>query len=132
MNAQQIERIRELRYMDGLSGPAVGAIVGYSPQHVRYLAPGRPGKIDNARLREAFRQSQRTATSVAWEIGWRCPDKRKTSGEKGDGSRLRRQLGLADDVDRDGRRRRRVIDAEHAALISTAIGVAPWSIGYGD
>jgi hypothetical protein len=134
LTAQHHEMIRELRYMDGLSHRAIAERVGCSHTTVRGIVPGpRPGMIPNAPLREAFLASGRSACSVAREIGWMC---RTSSGVNGDGARVRRALGIIANVSsNNGVKRRSVfsrIDAEFAALIAEAIGVAPWEIGYAD
>ena len=124
-------RIRYLRYVEGLSSVQVAALAGMSPAAVRGVAPGRVGKIDNAKLREAFERSGLSAGDVARSIGWTYE---RASGPKAgatcaDDTRVRRALGLQDDVAHGCRGRRVLIDAETAALIAEAIGVAPWSVG---
>jgi hypothetical protein len=120
-------RIRELRYMDGLSCPQVAILMGCHEETVRRIAPGYPGKIDNTRLREAFLASGCTAHEVALQLGW-------YAGKKPDGTTVKRTLGLVETI--GGHRRYRqyrcLIDAETAALIADAIGVAPWSVGCHD
>lgn len=143
MSPDLIARIRELRYVDGLSCPAVGEMLGLSPHVVQKAAPGYPGKIDNAKLREAFERSGVSATWVAREIGWLAlqgkwnPDRTKRwQWYSGDGSRVRRTLGLTDGTTikqgRTFRYRQTRIDAESAARIAEVIGVAPWAVGCND
>ena len=124
LTAREIARIKELRYMDGMTQEEIARQVGCALTTVRRHAPGRPGKIDNAKLRLAFLMSGCSAPFVARELDW------KAGKDKWDGSRVRRTLGLIEDVNGRGKRSRRVmIDAEHAQLIAEAIGVAPWSVG---
>lgn len=123
LSVAQVELIRELRYMDGWTAPAVALVVGCSAVTVRHRAPGRPGKIDNTLLRKAFEGSGKSASEVARRMGW-------VHKGKADVSRVRRTLGLAADIDRHGGRSfRRMIDAETAALMAEAIGVMPWEVG---
>lgn len=118
------QHILRLRYRDGFTQAEVARITGRNRETVRLIAPGRVGKIDNARLREAFAQSGLTAAEVARRLGWRA-------GTSWDGSRVNRWLGVT--LDRSGTRKarsyRRLIDAETAGLIAEAIGVEPWEIG---
>lgn len=120
-------RIRELRYMDGMTCDDAALLMGCSPATIRMIAPGRPGKIDNTLLREAFLASGRTAYEVALRLGW-------YAGSKPDGTTVKRTLGLVETI--GGHRRYRqyrcLIDAETAGLIADAIGVAPWSVGCND
>jgi hypothetical protein len=137
LTAAEVRQIRELRYMDGLTQMEVAQHVGCYITTVRKYAPGYPGKIDNTLLREAFLRSGLTGTEVARRIGWTCQmSKRSRDGAKlwrwdaPDGARVRKALGLVDDVNGRGwRSRRTMIDAEAAALMAEAIGVAPWSVG---
>lgn len=143
LTAWELAQLKELRNMDGMSSTRVAEIIGCSAGYVRTLAPGRPGKIDNTLIREAFVRSGASATWVAQEIGWvalhgkwnRNRTKRWT-WYCGDGSRVRRTLGLIDDVSyktgRAYRARRTLVDAEHVAMIADAIGVAPWAVGCND
>jgi hypothetical protein len=119
-----VKRIRELRYLDGLSCPAVSRIVGVGVGTVNNIAPGKPGKVPNHLVREAFLSSNMTATQVAWSLGW------MSGREKADGSRVKRALGLSPDVSGSTGRKsfRRMIDAEQAELIAEACGVAGWSV----
>lgn len=123
--------IRELRYMDGLSMTAVAKITGRDKSTVQRYAPGWPGKIDNTKLRDAFLKSGLEAAEVAARVGWTI------RGVNGDTSRLRRSLGLIRESTRSSTGKhhwcvRTRIDAENAALIADAIGVAPWSVGCHD
>lgn len=126
--------IRELRYMDGLSMPEVARITGRDLSTIRHWAPGYPGKIDNARLREAFLASGLGASEVARHVGWVL---RRGGRLDADTSRLRRSLGLCRESSRGSSGKhywtiRTRIDAETAGLIADAIGVAPWSVGCHD
>jgi DNA-binding transcriptional regulator YiaG len=134
LNATEKARVRELRYMDGLSSPAVASLFGCSYETVRKIAPGWPGKIDNTRLRDAFIASGVDAAEVARRVGWVLL---RGGREDADTSRVRRSLGLLLEtgISRTGKRSRFMrtrIDAENAALIAEAIGVAPWSVGCHD
>jgi hypothetical protein len=126
--------IRELRYMDGLSMPRVSEITGRDRSTIQRHAPGWPGKIDNTPLRDAFLASGLEAVEVALRCGWIIE---KDGGTYGDCSRVRRSLGLQQESGRSlagkyCRYMRTRIDAENAALIAEAIGVAPWSVGCHD
>jgi hypothetical protein len=117
----QVARIKRMR-ADGLPSPEVAAVVGCSDSTVRKHAPGYPGKVPNDRLREAFLASRRSAADVARALGWE-------SGNGADTGRVRRTLGLLDDISRTGaRHRRRLIDWETGSLIAEAIGVMPWEV----
>jgi hypothetical protein len=119
--------IRELRYADGLSVPVVVRITGRCYKTVRKYAPGSPGKVNNARLREAFLASGVQAVDVARQIGWW----NFTEGYwKADGSRIKRTLGINPDISGQGKRSyRTLIDAETAALLAEAIpGIEPWEV----
>jgi len=115
----EVARVRELRYTDGLTMEATAMIVGCHTSTVKRHAPGHPGKIPNDRLREAFLASGRSACEVALAIGWTYL---KAGRVTGDGSRLRRALGVRWSS-------QRLIDAEAASQIAEAIGVGPWEIG---
>jgi len=118
-----VEEIRELRYLDGLSARRVADMFDMSPWTVLRYAPGRPGKVPVAPLREAFLSSPATTGDIARAMGWWD---RKGSA---DTSRVKRTLGLQDDIAGDGRRSRRTMaDAETVMLIAEAIGVSPWAV----
>lgn len=122
LTMQDIRRIRELRYGDGLTALRVADIVGCSRQTVWRYAPGMPGKIPNNKLRAAFKASSVTATGVARAMGW-------DSGKGADSSRVNRTLGLTPDINGKGNASTRTyIDAETASLMAEAIGVMPWEI----
>lgn len=127
LSAEEIQEIRELRYGDGLTREATAALVGRSPWTVGRYAPGRPGKVDNAALREAFERSGLTVAEVARRMNWWWV--RNDGHLNADGSRVKRTLGLLDDLNRCGRSRRRLIDAETAGLLAEAIGVMSWEVG---
>src|SRR4051812_28234305 len=93
--------IRELR-ADGYTATATAEIVGCSATTVKHYAPGRIGKVPVAPLREAFLASPLTAADVARELGW-------WAGKDADVSRVRRTLGLLDDVNGAGKRSRRTL-----------------------
>lgn len=119
-----VERIRELRYMDGLSRAATGRLVGVGSTAVGRYAPGRPGKVPNGKARALFERSALSAVDVARSMGWLH---RNGQGKIGaDGLRVMRTLGLADDVSRGYRCRRQWIDAETAGDLAEAMGHARW------
>jgi hypothetical protein len=123
LSAAEIARIRELRYEDGLTLVETAREVGCSVFTVQRHAPGRPGKINNAKLREAFERSGKSAADVARAIGW-------WADVDADVSRVRRTLGLRTDIDGRGHKsNRRLIDAETAGRLAEAIGVMPWEVG---
>lgn len=127
--AERNEKIRELRYEDGLTCEEVACQVGMSRESIGLIAPGRPGKIDNARIREAFIRSGKSASAVARDLGWRSGD-----GRGPDASRVRKTLGITLTV--GGARRkaqaRRLVDAETVGRIAESIGVEPWEVGCND
>jgi hypothetical protein len=128
VSKQERKQIRELRYLDGLSCGQVFALTGRNETTVRKIAPGWPGKIDNTRLREAFLASGLTAGEVARRVGWYCSH--GSRGVRRDHSRVKRTLGVTRSSNGHGRSNlRRLIDAETAALLAEAIGVAPWEVG---
>lgn len=129
LTPDQQRLIRELRYEDGLTIQATAARVGCSAFPVRQLAPGRPGKVPNDKLREAFTDSGLSAVEVARRVGWLCSTG-TTQGQRtqADGSRVLRTLGLLDDSTKDRRSTRTFIDAETAALLAEAIGVMAWEV----
>jgi hypothetical protein len=117
----QIARIKRMR-ADGHTQAETARALGWSPFTVRKHAPGPTGKVPNDRLREAFLASDRTAADVARSLGW-------NSGHGADTSRVRRTLGLLDDINgRGDHTRRRLIDWETGSLIAEAIGVMPWEV----
>jgi hypothetical protein len=118
----QIARIKRMR-ADGHTAKEAAEAVGCARVTAGHIAPGRPGKVPNDRLREAFLASDRTAADVARALGW-------DSGHGADTSRVRRTLGLLDDIagQRGHRSRRRLIDWETGSLIAEAIGVMPWEV----
>ncbi len=125
LTASQIQSIRELRYEDGLTCLAVARLTSFHVTTIQRHAPGRPGKINNAKLREAFLASGLTAGQVARRMGW---EHSKSRGP--DTPRIKRTLGLLDEVNgRKFRSTRTLIDAETATLLADAIGIAPGEIG---
>jgi hypothetical protein len=118
-----VSLIRELRYGDGLSTPVVAQAVGCCLRTVTEHAPGYIGKVPNEPLRQAFLASRVTAVEVARDLGWRA-------GPRADSSRVKRTLGLLDEISRHGgkRYRRRLIDWETASLIADAIDVPRWEV----
>lgn len=125
--AERDAMIHELRDVDGLTSLEVALRVGLSAERVRQIAPGRPGKIDNTRLREAFLRSGKSANAVAKDLGW-C------TGRKHDASRVRQALGIT--LTRASRGRgaqyRTFVDAETLGRIAESIGVEPWEVGCND
>lgn len=128
LSATEVARARELRYLDGLTVSQTAVLTGRNIDCVRRYAPGRPGKVDNALLREAFVASRKKAADVARTVGWLCS---KDDGRwvYGDGSRVKRTLGILPTVaGHGGSQFRRMIDAEVAEILAEAIGVAPWEV----
>jgi hypothetical protein len=126
VTTDEAARIRKLRYEEGLAVDVIAQALGRGSGTVRRHAPGRVGKVPNDKLRAAFEASGLTATEVARRAGWRY---RKGADLFGDGVRVKRTLGVVDDV--NGAKQRSVrkwIDAEAAALLAEAIGVAPWEV----
>jgi hypothetical protein len=122
LTPDEIAWIRELRYMDGFTAQQVAEIVGRCIWTVRKYAPGWPGKVPVAPLREAFLASPMTAPDVAREVGWWL------ANGTPDSSRVKRTLGINLETSRGRRYRRSLVDAETVQLIAEAIGVAPWSV----
>lgn len=120
-----VAAIREHRYADGLTSEQTAEILGLADTTVRRYAPGRPGKVDNARLRAAFEASGLTTHQVAVRLRWFLDG-------RPDSRRVKRTIGLVAERSRGQLRHRRLIDAETARHIAEAIGVCPWTIGYGD
>jgi hypothetical protein len=121
LTARQVARIRRLRYEDGLSGPQVAALIGCNPATVTAYAPGRPGKVPVAPLREAFLRSGVTAGQVATELDW-------LDRGSPDASRVNRALGITDTISHGRRHLRSMVDAEIVMLIADAIGVGAWEV----
>lgn len=120
----QVKQIRELRYMDGLTCEATAQIIGCTADTVGRYAPGKPGKVPVAPLREAFLASGMTAADVARGMGWVHGSRRKA-----DSAGVQKTLGLRDTIKGGGSRSRRVlVDAETVALMAEVIGLAPWQV----
>jgi hypothetical protein len=130
LSPQTVKRIRELRYMDGLTAPATAALVGCSRCAVYRHAPGLPGRVPNGPAREVFLASGKSAASVAAEVGWMSKQACRNGTFKiaGDGSRLRRSLGITPDINKGTLTKRRLLDAEIAGLIAEACGQPAWSV----
>lgn len=122
LSAQQVRRIRVLRYEDGLSAREVALLVGCHETTVWRIAPGRPGKVSNAAVRAIFEQSGLTAAEVARRMDWVDP----RSPGSGDSARVKRALGLLEDVNGGRRARRTRIDAETAGQLAEAMGHEAW------
>jgi transcriptional regulator with XRE-family HTH domain len=127
LSEARVALLRELRLRDGLTQREVATRVGCCRATVARLAPGRVGKAPVAPLREAFLASGLSAAEVARRLGW--------SWMRGpylyyDSSRVKRTLGLLDDVSgvTGGRSRRVVVDVELISRIADAIGVMPWEV----
>jgi hypothetical protein len=118
-----IHEILTLRHQDGLSARRVAVMLGISQWTVLRYAPGRPGKVPVAPLREAFLASPLTAAHVARQLGW------WDHKGSGDATRVKHTLGLLDDVNGHGiRSRRTMVDAETVMQMAEAIGVSPWAV----
>ena len=120
---ETIERVRELRYQDGLSRPQIAELAGVSVWACRKYAPGAfVGKVENAPVRKVFLASGLSASGVATALGWFSP-------KRPDSSRVLRTLGLRPEKHSAGRKAfRQMIDAEVAMNIAEACGVAGWSV----
>lgn len=126
LTIRDVTRIRELRYQDGLSAPAVAGIIGCSEQTVLHYAPGRPGKIPNDNLRELFHRSGLNANEVAWRMGWVYTSEGRV---KANGALVKRALGLSPDIGVAGRRTARsLIDAGTAEELAEAMGFERWQV----
>lgn len=128
------ERMRELRYVDGLSAREVAKILGRSERTVLNHAPGKPGKIPVAPVREAFLRSGISAADLARKLGWTYPVRRMGPAYMAaDTGRVRRALGINEGTTTmNGRRYRctaQTIDAEIAERIADALGIARWEVG---
>lgn len=119
-----VAQIRELRYMDGLSCPVVAQLLGMNRSTVNRLAPGKPGKVLNDRVRALFEASPMSSVDVARALGW---ERRGGFGVMAaDGALVMRTLGLKSEVSRGYSTRRRWIDAETAGDLAEAMGHARW------
>lgn len=79
--------------------------------------------VPNEPLREAFIRSRRTAYSIARDLDW-------PNGKGYDSSRVRRTLGLVDEVNGIGKRStRQTVDERLALQVGDALGLDPWEIG---
>jgi transcriptional regulator with XRE-family HTH domain len=129
---ETIERVRSLRYEDGLTRPQIAELTGVGVSACRLYAPGAYiGKVSNAPVRQAFLDSGMTAAAVAQDIGWLSPQRQRNGvvRMRGDSSRLLRALGLRLENHRWGKKGyRQMLDAEHASMIAEACGVAGWSV----
>lgn len=125
LTAETVERVREARYMDGLTIAETMRVSGVSAWAVNKYAPGRPGKVPVGPVREVFLASGVSACAVAADLGWLVKG-------SGDSSRLRRRLGINREVWGHGDKRgfgfARTIDAEVAGLIAEACGQPAWSV----
>lgn len=117
----QAKLIRELRD-EGYTINSVAARVGVGATTVRKIAPGRPGKVPVAPLRDAFLGSRLNASVVARRLGWQ--DRRG----RADGSRVKRTLGIRPDSTHRAGSVRTWVDAETVRMIAEAIGVSPWAV----
>lgn len=122
LTEDEIAQIRSLRHEDGMTGRELADQFGVSISTIHRLAPGQPGKVPVAPLREAFLASSVDAAEAARELGWW--DHRGAP----DSSRVKRTLGINHETSHGRRYRRSLVDAETVQLIAEAIGVAPWSV----
>jgi hypothetical protein len=126
LSEAQVALLRELRLRDGLTQREVALRVGCCRATVSRLAPGRPDKAPVGPLREAFLVSGVPAAVVARRLGWAMMRRRSLDY---DSARVKRTLGLLDDVSGRGSRSRRVVvDIELISRIAEAIGVMPWEV----
>lgn len=83
--------------------------------------------VDNAPLRDAFVASRLSAGAIARELGWFYS---RGGGLHADTARVKRTLGLLDDVSRAGHRTtRRRVDIETVGRIADAMGLGRWEVG---
>lgn len=83
--------------------------------------------VDNAPLRDAFIASRLSAGAIARELGWFYS---RGGGLRADTARVRRTLGLLDDINGAGRRTtRRRVDIETVGHIADAMGLGRWEVG---
>lgn len=127
LTIREIEMLRELRYVDGLTIPEAARRSGLSMCSVGRYAPGRPGKVPNEPARLVLERSRRTPGEVAREIGW------LDSRGRADSTRLKRALGMMDETSRKPsgkvyRYRRQSVDAEVASMVAEACGVGAWEV----
>lgn len=122
LTPREVALIHEMR-ADGYTAQQVAATIGCHHNTVLHHAPGRVGKVPVAPLREAFLHSPMTAADVARALGW-------WDGKGADSGRVKRTLGLCDDIGGHGSpaRPRTLVDAENVQRIAEAIGIAPWAV----
>jgi transposase len=121
ITAALVREMERLRYGDGLPCRTVAARLGLAVSTVGKHAPGRPGKVSNRLLREAFERSRLTAAQLARRLEW-------FDGDRADTSRVRRTLGLLPDSTHGRRYVREWIDAETAYRIADELGVDRWDL----
>lgn len=87
-------------------------------------SPEHPNmEVDVAPLREAFLASGKSAADVALDLGWFRHS--KGCGHLGDGSRVRRRLGITRQWTRGKARYQERCSYEMASQLARAIGVDP-------
>ncbi|HXQ33174.1 MAG TPA: hypothetical protein VN843_04050 [Anaerolineales bacterium] len=119
---KQISKIQKLRYEQGLTAKEIADRVGLTDRTITKYAP--LGRVNNAPLRSAFLKSDRTAADVARYLGW------YDYNGRADGHRVKRALGLVEDISKQGYRSIRKSNYRHLALqLAKAIGVDPWELG---
>lgn len=81
-------------------------------------------RVPNALLREAFLRSGRTPRDLAKDLDW-------PNGRSYDASRVKRTLGLAEDISGSNGRHstRRTVNVQLAVRMAEALGLDPWEIG---
>lgn len=127
MDAGEIRIIKRLRYDFGYTLDQTAELVGRNRDTVRRVAPGRPGKIDNTLMREAFLASGVSASELARRLGWGWD--KDDSYWAPDISRVRRTLGINQDTGNGYRSYRTDVDASVVVQMCEALGIPPEEVG---
>jgi hypothetical protein len=128
LDAGEIRIIKRLRYDFGYTREATAELVGRSVHTVGRVAPGRPGKIDNTLMRDAFLASGASAPDLARRLGWGY--EKDQAYWAPDSSRVKRILGINPDSNGNGDRYfRKDMDADIAVRMCEALGIPPEDVG---